>query len=62
LAAVINCIAALWFIAGLIDWPRAAVLTVGRSAVTSWVHTIQQLPQAWGAPWWHRLAIAAAQF
>jgi uncharacterized protein len=30
LAGVINCVAALWFVAtGLIDWPRAAVMTVG---------------------------------
>ena len=30
LGSLINVIAALWFIAaGLIDWPRAAVMTVG---------------------------------
>jgi uncharacterized membrane protein YfcA len=66
LAAVINCVAALWFIAsGLIDWPRAAVLTVG--AVCGYflgAHYSQQVP-----PHWVRravvaigLAIAAAQF
>jgi uncharacterized membrane protein YfcA len=49
LASVINCIAALWFIAsGLIDWPRAAVLTAG--AVCGYflgAHYSQRVPQAW---------------
>ena len=49
LAAVINCIAALWFIAaGLIDWPRAAVLTTG--AVCGYflgAHYSQRVPQRW---------------
>jgi alkanesulfonate monooxygenase SsuD/methylene tetrahydromethanopterin reductase-like flavin-dependent oxidoreductase (luciferase family) len=66
LAAVINCVAALWFIAaGLIDWPRAAVLT-GVAECSSFLaaHYSQRVP-----PHWVRravvvigLAIAAAQF
>lgn len=47
LAAVINFTAAMWFIAsGLIDWPRAAILTVG--AVGGYflgAHYSQRVPQ-----------------
>jgi len=66
LAAVINCVAALWFIAsGLIDWPRAAVLTLG--AVCGYflgAHYSQQVPQAWvrRAVVVIGLTIAAVQF
>lgn len=49
LAGAINCTAAVWFIiAGLIDWPRAAVMTVG--AVIGFfvaAHYSQRVPQAW---------------
>jgi len=48
LGSLINVTAALWFIgAGLIDWPRAGVMTVG--AVTGYYlgsHYSQQIPQA----------------
>ncbi len=48
LGSLINVMAALWFIgAGLIDWPRAGVMTVG--AVTGYYlgsHFSQQIPQA----------------
>lgn len=48
LGSLINVMAALWFIgAGLIDWPRAGVMTVG--AVAGYYlgsHYSQQIPQA----------------
>ena len=48
LGSLINLIAALWFIwAGLIDWPRAAVMTAG--AVVGYFlgsHYSQRVPQA----------------
>jgi uncharacterized membrane protein YfcA len=48
LGSLINLMAALWFIgAGLIDWPRAAVMTVG--AVAGYflgAHFSQRIPQA----------------
>jgi uncharacterized protein len=66
LASAINCVAALWFMAaGLIDWPRAAVMTVG--ALIGYfiaAHYSQRVPQ----PWVRRalvgigLGITAAQF
>jgi uncharacterized membrane protein YfcA len=47
LAAAINCVATMWFIAsGQIDWPRAAVMTVG--AVAGYfigAHYSQRVPQ-----------------
>lgn len=49
LGGAINCVAALWFIAaGLIDWPRAAIMTGG--AVAGFflaAHYSQRVPQAW---------------
>jgi hypothetical protein len=66
LAAVINCVAALWFIAsGLIDWPRAGVMTLG--ALCGYylgAHFSQRVPQAWvrRAIAFIGLAIAAVQF
>jgi hypothetical protein len=49
LGGSINCVAALWFIAsGLIDWPRAAVMTVGALAgFFLAAHYSQRVPQAW---------------
>ena len=48
LGCLLNFVAALWFIgAGLIDWPRAAVMTVG--AVAGYYlgsHYSQRIPQA----------------
>jgi uncharacterized protein len=48
LGSLINLMAALWFIwAGLIDWPRAAVMTMG--AVVGYflgAHYSQRIPQA----------------
>jgi uncharacterized membrane protein YfcA len=48
LGSLINLVAAVWFIgAGLIDWPRAAVMTVG--AVAGYYlgsHYSQRIPQA----------------
>ena len=48
LGSLLNLVAALWFIwAGLIDWPRAAVMTVG--AVAGYYlgsHYSQRIPQA----------------
>jgi len=48
LGSLINLVAALWFIwAGLVDWPRAAVMTVG--AVIGYFlgsHYSQRVPQA----------------
>lgn len=49
LAAVINFVAAVWFVAsGLIDWPRAGVLTLG--ALCGYflgAHYSQRVPPAW---------------
>lgn len=49
LGGAINCIAALWFIAaGLIDWPRAAVMTLGALAgFFVAAHYSQRVPQVW---------------
>jgi len=48
LGSLINLVAALWFIgAGLVDWPRAGVMTVG--AVVGYLlgsHYSQRIPQA----------------
>lgn len=48
LGALINLVATLWFIAaGLIDWPRAGVMTIG--ALTGYylgAHFSQRIPQA----------------
>jgi len=48
LGSLINVMAALWFIgAGLIDWPRASVMTVG--AIIGYYlgsHYSQRIPQA----------------
>ena len=48
LGSLINLMAALWFIwAGLIDWPRAAVMTVGALAgYFLGAHYSQRIPQA----------------
>jgi uncharacterized membrane protein YfcA len=47
LAAAINCVASVWFIAaGLIDWPRAAIMTAG--TVVGYflgAHYSQRVPQ-----------------
>ena len=66
LAGVINCVAAVWFIAsGLIDWPRAAVMTAG--AIVGYflgAHYSQQVPERFvrRAVVVIGLTIAAAQF
>jgi len=66
LAGVINLVAAIWFIAsGLIDWPRAAVLTVGTlCGYFIGAHYAQRVPQAWvrRAVVIIGLGIAAVQF
>lgn len=48
LGALINLVAALWFIqAGLIDWPRAGIMTVGALAgYLAGSHWSQKIPQA----------------
>ena len=48
LGSLINVVAAIWFVVcGLIDWPKAGVMTVG-ALVGYWVgaHFSQRLPQA----------------
>jgi uncharacterized membrane protein YfcA len=59
LASAINCIASLWFIAaGLIDWPRALLMTVGAiSGFFLGAHYAQRVQQRWV-----RAAIVAAGF
>ena len=49
LAAAINGVATLWFIAaGLIDWPRAAIMTVGAVAgYFAAAHYSQRVPETW---------------
>ena len=48
LGSLINLVAAVWFIrAGLIDWPRAAVMTVGAVADIIWARII---PSAFHRP------------
>ncbi|HUR39167.1 MAG TPA: sulfite exporter TauE/SafE family protein [Planctomycetota bacterium] len=49
LGSLINLVAALWFIgAGIVDWPRAGVMTVG--ALVGYLlgsHYAQRIPQVW---------------
>jgi uncharacterized membrane protein YfcA len=49
LASAINCVASIWFIAGgLIDWPRAGLMTAG--ALIGYflgAHYSQRVPQNW---------------
>ena len=48
LASVINVVAAVWFVfAGLIDWPRAGIMTVGAViGAMLGAHYAQRIPQA----------------
>jgi uncharacterized protein len=59
LSSAINCVASIWFIAGgLIDWPRAGVMTVGTVAgYFLGAHYSQRVPQRWV-----RTAIISAGF
>jgi uncharacterized protein len=49
LASAINCVASVWFIAaGLIDWPRAVIMTAGTVAgYFLGAHFSQRLPAGW---------------